>query len=68
MANHYGNGHQTAASILALIYTLCRIVYVPLYIMDYPSFRSAVWSVSLLCILSLFILPFATPTPGFFLN
>ncbi|KAI0220164.1 hypothetical protein L0F63_006793 [Massospora cicadina] len=60
IANQFGNGNPSGASVLAVIYTICRTIYVPLYILNFASLRSAVWLASLICVIALFILPFAS--------
>lgn len=35
--------------ILAIVYTVARVIYYPLYLMDFASLRSSVWFVSLAC-------------------
>ncbi|CAI2167923.1 13018_t:CDS:2 [Funneliformis geosporum] len=59
--NPFGNKYQKiemTANILCIIYIILRVIYFPLYWFDYPKVRSSVWTIGLLCILSLFIISF----------
>jgi uncharacterized MAPEG superfamily protein len=46
---------QYCIDIFALIFIGSRILYCLCYIKDWPSLRSAVWVVGLLCIIAIFV-------------
>ncbi|MDG1693635.1 MAG: MAPEG family protein [Porticoccaceae bacterium] len=46
---------QYCIDIFALIFIASRILYCLCYIKNWPSLRSAVWVVSLLCIIAIFV-------------
>ena len=47
---------QYCIDIFALIFIGSRILYCLCYIKDWPSLRSAVWVVGLLCIIAIFVM------------
>ncbi|KAI9291852.1 hypothetical protein K502DRAFT_326090 [Neoconidiobolus thromboides FSU 785] len=60
LANKVGGGNEIAAAVLALIYLFARLVYVPAYIFDKASIRSAAFLIGFLANFGLFIVPFAS--------
>jgi len=53
---------QGVVNGLALAFLACRLLYALFYLTDKPTYRSALWSLALLCNLALFFSP--TWAPG----
>jgi len=47
---------QGILNLLALVFIVARIAYTALYLKDRPSLRSAVWTISFLATIGLFVL------------
>ncbi|KAI9295478.1 hypothetical protein K502DRAFT_315727 [Neoconidiobolus thromboides FSU 785] len=57
LANKIGNGNETAAALLALIYLITRLIFIPAYIFDKASIRAVAFIIGFLANLILFIVP-----------
>jgi len=53
-------GDPIWAARLAVVFVTARLLYVPLYLADYPTLRSAVWTVGFAATVGLFLLPLAS--------
>lgn len=56
IAHLSGNVTQSTVDICALLFFISRVIYCWLYIADYPTLRSAVWTFGVLCLVTLFAL------------
>jgi uncharacterized MAPEG superfamily protein len=52
---HLAEAPQSWIDRLAILFILARIAYAALYILDKPTLRSIVWTVSFGCVVGLFI-------------
>ena len=56
-----GGGNTTVGDVLCIAFLVARILFLIFYYFNIPALRSLSWSISMLCIVGLFINPFATP-------
>jgi uncharacterized MAPEG superfamily protein len=54
---HLGGGPERVIDLFAVSFVVARIGYLVCYLADWPSLRSAVWSVGFLLTLALFLTP-----------
>lgn len=52
---HLAHAPQGWIDVLAIAFTVARIAYAALYILDRPTARSIVWTVGFACVVGLFI-------------
>lgn len=52
---HLARAPQGWIDVLAILFTVARIAYSVLYILDKPTLRSAVWTLGMGCVVGLFI-------------
>ena len=52
-----GGGDPVWATRLAVTFIAARVLYLPLYIADFPGFRSIVWMIGMFANAALFLLP-----------
>lgn len=52
---HLAHAPQGWIDVLAIAFTVARIAYAVLYILDRPTARSIVWTVGFACVVGLFI-------------
>lgn len=55
LAERAGVAQQTV-NLLAIGFVVCRFVYGLMYVLDKATIRSLVWAISMICIVSLFVL------------
>ncbi|WP_231969538.1 MAPEG family protein [Polynucleobacter necessarius] len=52
--DHLANAPQATVDFLALGFVFARIAYLGCYVANWPTTRSIVWSIGLLCVVALF--------------
>jgi uncharacterized MAPEG superfamily protein len=52
---HLARAPQGWIDVLAILFTVARIAYSALYILDKPTLRSVVWTLGMGCVVGLFI-------------
>lgn len=55
--SHLAHGSAKWATILALVFVGCRVIYPVLYVTGIDKARSGLWVLGFLCTLGLFVLP-----------